>query len=120
MRIIIYMKKEPQKIAEEIKVLVDQLVVMAGKHPKISKLSSKQVNMTSTTKGASGALAMLIEEGFFDKPKDISSIMGKLKEIGRYYSRMNISMNLLNLTKRRTFNRFKDKETKNWQYVLRK
>ncbi len=110
----------PQKIAEQIELLLDELVTMAGEKPT-SKLSSKrQVTNVVSPKGASGTLTMLMNEGFFDAPKDISTVMEKLKEIGRYYPQTTISMNLLNFTKRRTFNRLKDKETKNWLYVLRK
>ena len=113
------MKKEAQKIGEQIKELVDRLVAMASSQP-IDKKVLKRTGIATTTKGASGALSLLINEGFFDSPKDLNSIMGKLKEIGRYYPTPSVSMNLLNLTKRRTFNRLKDKETKGWQYVLRK
>ena len=113
------MKKEAQEIGEQIKELVDQLVGMASSQP-IDKKVLKRTGIATTTKGASGALSLLINEGFFDSPKNFNLIMGKLKEIGRYYPKPTVSMNLLNLTKRRTFNRLKDKETKGWQYVLRK
>lgn len=110
-----------QKIAEQIKLLLDELVAMAGdKHSGKSSSKKLAVSKTATAKGASGALAMLTDEGFFDSPKNISAIMEKLKEIGRYYPRTTVSMNLLNLTKRRVFNRLKDGDTKNWTYVLRK
>lgn len=105
----------PQKIADQIKALLDQLVGMTGE-----KAGAKRVVSTSSPKGASGALKILTDDGFFDTPQDISKIMEKLKEIGRYYPQTSVSMNLLNLTKRREFNRIKDKETKNWLYVLRK
>jgi hypothetical protein len=113
------MKKEAQKIAEQIKELLEQLVAMASSQP-LDKKVSKSFGIATASKGASGALSLLINEGFFDSPKDLNLIMEKLKEIGRYYPKTTVSMNLLNLTKRRTFNRIKDKETKNWQYVLRK
>ena len=112
-------EKEAQKIGEQIKDLVDQLVAIANNKP-IDKRALRQPGITTSTKGGSGALSLLINEGFFDSPKDLNSIMEKLKEIGRYYPTPSVSMNLLNLTKRRTFNRLKDKETKGWQYVLRK
>jgi len=112
------MDKNAQKIIEEIKNLLDQLAsIYEGKPIKKLVKQSKSVNIT---KGASGALSMLIEEGFFDKPKDISAITGRLQEIGRYYPRTSVAMNLLNFTKRRVFNRLKSKGVKNWQYVLRK
>jgi len=113
------MKKEAQKIAEQIKGLVDQLVFLASEHPS-GKKSSKQVKQSKSTKGCSGALLILREEGFFNKPKDITEIMSKLEEIGRYYPITSVSMNLLNLTKRRTFSRIKNNKTKKWQYVLRR
>jgi hypothetical protein len=109
----------PQKIADQIKVLLDELVGMTeGK--TTTKAGTKRAVSTPIPKGASGALKILTADGFFDTPQDISKIMEKLKEIGRYYPQPSISMNLLNLTKRREFNRIKDKETKNWLYVLRK
>ena len=110
----------PQSIAEQIKLLLDELVTMVEDKPTSKSTSKHQIVKVVAPKGASGALAMLMNEGFFDTPKDISTIMEKLKEIGRYYPQTSVSMNLLNLTKRRTFNRLKDKETKNWLYVLRK
>lgn len=113
------MENNAQKIAEQIKSLVDELVIMSG-GVSTKKQKTQKAKTTSVPKGASGALTLLTEDGFFDTPRDISTIMEKLKEIGRYYSQTSISMNLLNLTKRRIFNRLKDKESKNWLYVLRK
>ena|SRR3989304_7180091 len=112
------MTKEIQKIAYQIKQLVDQLAVMAtakssNSHP-LAKTAPKP------KKGAAGAVSMLIEEGFFNSPKDLSTIMSRLEEIGHWHSKPTVSMNLLNLAKRRIFNRFKDKETKQWKYVLRR
>lgn len=108
-----------QKIAEQIKFLLDELVVLAGEKPT-TKSNAKDGRVNTTRKGAAGALAMLTDEGFFDSPKEISAIMEKLKEIGRHYPQTTVAMNLLNLTKRRTFNRLKNKGSKNWLYVLRK
>ena len=113
------MKNDTKKIVEQIKNLVDELATMSG-GTSVKKQTTKKRESTSIPKGASGALTVLTEDGFFDAPKDISTIMEKLKEIGRYYPQTSISMNLLNLTKRRIFNRLKDKDTKNWLYVIRK
>jgi len=110
------MENNAQKIAEQIKRLVDELATISG---DVSTKKQK-AKIVSVPKGASGALTLLTDDGFFDTPRDISTIMEKLKEIGRYYPQTSISMNLLNLTKRRIFNRLKDKESKNWLYVLRK
>jgi len=113
------MESNAQKLAEQIKSLVDELVTMSD-GVSTKKQKTQKAKTTSVPKGASGALTLLTEDGFFDTPRDISTIMEKLKEIGRYYPQTSISMNLLNLTKRRIFNRLKDKESKNWLYVLRK
>lgn len=111
---------KPQKIVEQIKILLDQLVVMTGEKV-VSKSAEKKITTTpALKKGASGAIAVLTNEGFFDSPKNISAIMDKLKEIGRYYPQTTVSMNLLNLTKRREFTRLEDKDTKNWLYVIKK
>jgi hypothetical protein len=113
------MKNEARVIAEKIKELVDQLVNMSKDMPDGSK-SPKHVKQLNKIKGTSGALSILINEGFFDEPKNIAIITNRLTEIGRYYPQQNISMNLLNLTKRRVLSRIKDTKTKNWQYVLRR
>jgi hypothetical protein len=112
------MKNNPQKIVEQIKGLLDELLATTGEKAHVKK-GTRQPS-AAIPKGASGALKILTDDGFFDTPQDISRIMEKLKEIGRYYPKTSISMNLLNLTKRREFSRIKDKETKNWLYVLRK
>jgi len=113
------MKNKVQKIVEQIKDLVDELAAISGRSVTKKQIIIKR-KTTSTPKGAIGALTMLTEEGFFDTPKDISAIMKKLREIGRYYPQTTVSMNLLNLSRRRIFNRFQDKDTKKWLYVLRK
>lgn len=113
------MENKAQEIAEQIKNLVDELAAISG-GASIKRQKVQKVKTESIPKGASGALTILTEDGFFDIPRDIATIMEKLKEIGRYYPQTSISMNLLNLTKRRTFNRLKDKESKNWLYVIRK
>lgn len=108
------------KIAEQIKGLVDELVALSSENSVNNSKKEKTLSLTSNHKGASGALVMLTDEGFFDSPRSIAVIMDKLKEVGRHYPQTTVSMNLLNLVKRRTFTRLMDKETKNWLYVLRK
>lgn len=110
----------PQKIVEQIKALLDDLLVVTGEETISGSGVKRPFSAPATKKGASGALAVLTNEGFFDSPKDISTIMDKLKEIGRYYPQTTVSMNLLNLTKRRAFSRIKDRDSKNWLYVVKK
>ena len=115
------MTRNPKIILSEIKGLVNELeTAMGGGLPTHKKISPKQSSAATVPKGALGAITMLFDEGFLDTPKEIAQIMEKLKQIGHYHKRPAISMNLLNLTKRRILNRFKNKETKNWEYVIRK
>ena len=112
------MKKEALKIAEQIKQLVDQLVEISTAKTQGGKPSIQA--KPKAKKGAAGGLEMLIEEGFFNSPKDFPAVIVRLQEIGRYYSKPTVAMNLLNLTKRRTLHRMKDNETKKWKYVIRR
>ena len=115
------MPKNPKQIVDEIKCLLDQLisVIPPPAHRSKSSLANPQLR---NKKGASSALSILVQEEFFDSPRDISAVMNKLKEMGRYYSQSLVSMNLLNLTRppRRVLTRIKDNKTKKWQYVLRR
>jgi hypothetical protein len=113
------MPKSPQHIAEEIRRLVDQLVAIAQSTPTHSK-EDNQISPARGTKGAVGALSILMGEGFFDSPKDLTSVMKRLQEIGRHYPQPSIAMNLLNLTRKRTLIRMKDGKAKTWEYVIRK
>lgn len=113
-------KEDIQKIADEIKGLIDELVKMSAVS-RSAETIPKKTKGGAIKKGAAGALSILItDEGFFDEPKNIASVMNKLKEMGRYYPQPSVAMNLLNLTRRRVLSRFPDKETKGWQYVIRK
>jgi len=112
--------RDPKVIINEIKGLLDELSSSFGVKPTYGQAISKAKASAPFPKGALGAINMLIEEKFFDTPKEISAITEKLKEMGHYHKSTAVAMNLLNLTKRRTLNRFKNKETKNWEYVVRK
>jgi len=112
--------RDPKTIIGEMKNLLEELDSSLGSKTAHSKNVSKVRETTTPPKGALGAINILIEEKFFDTPKEISTILEKLKEIGHYHKSTAIAMNLLNLTKRRILNRFKNKETKNWEYVIRK
>ena len=113
------MEKEALQIAEQIKKLADQLAQMASGGTSAKK-PAKRLTTVIGRKGAAGALAVLIEENFFNTPRDLLEVIDRLKQMGRYYSKSSVAMNLLNLTKRRIFSRIKDNKTKNWQYVLRR
>lgn len=113
--------RDQKQIIGEIRVLLDELD--GAPNTKSSPHKSKSIahsEAVPSQKGALGAINMLMAENFFDTPKEMPAVMERLKEIGHYHKRTAIAMNLLNLTKRRTLNRFKNKETKNWEYVIRK
>ena len=111
--------RDQKQIIAEIRVLLDEL----DSSPNIKSSPHNGITHSETAtsqKGALGAINMLMAENFFDTPKEMPGVMDRLKEIGHYHKRTAIAMNLLNLTKRRILNRFKNKETKNWEYVIRK
>lgn len=112
--------RDPKVIINEIKGLLDELCDSFGVKPSRDKITNQKSKSIASPKGALGAINMLIDEKFFDVPKEISKVMERLTEIGHYHKRTTIAMNLLNLTRRRILNRFKNKETKNWEYVVRK
>ena len=115
------MTRNTKTILSEMKDLVNELeTAMSGESSTHKKSSSKRSSAVAVPKGVLGTITMLLDEGFLDTPKELAQIMEKLKQIGHYHKKPAIAMNLLNLTKRRVLNRFKNKDTKNWEYVIRK
>ena len=113
------MHRDQKTILLEMKKLINELeLTMAGRLPNHKKQVQKKLPSTVVHKGAIGAINILIEEKFLDTPKTLDAIMQKLKEIGHYHKKQTVSMNLLNLTKRRKLSRFKNK--KKWEYVIRR
>jgi hypothetical protein len=116
------MKRDTRLIISEIRDLLNELDASLGGNLSVHKkrqVTDKRVS-AEIPKGALGAVMILVEEGFFDTPKEVTAVIERMKEIGHYHKLTTISMNLLNLTKRRFLNRFRNKETKKWEYVIRK
>lgn len=93
------MKKNKQQIIEEIRILLNELEgvgdsATSGVVASKKKAQAKPDNYS----GCSGGLRHLVEQGYFDQPRNKQEIVVKLKEIGRYYSSPLVSMNLLNLS----------------------
>ncbi len=109
----------PTTLISKIRDLLNELEVVM-KHSVSQKRKLKQSSHTKNQKGVMGGINTLIEKGFFNKPKSIQMSMKGLNEIGRYDKPETVSMNLLNLTKNRRLNRFKNKKTKKWEYVIRR
>lgn len=120
------MKKDPQKIVEQINILVSELASLAGvpksnidaKSPAHVKNSSGK--RQKSTSGATGGIRLLVEEGKLDSPKQLPEIIEFLRQDGRHYAPQSISMGLLNLVRERVLTRFRDKGAKSWKYAVRK
>ena len=116
------MKKDPQKIVEQITELLLELATMAGttefrqpiKLPKLTMSPKKDMS------GATGGIRQLVERGKLDLPQQLPEIIEFLRQEGRHYSRPTVSMGLLNLVRERVLSRFRDKGDKKWKYVIRK
>lgn len=109
-----------KKIASQMRNLANELEKASGvKSSGHGKASTKLASTQKT--GVIGYILTLMDEGFFNKPQTKAKIMEKLKEVGQYAKPETVSMNLLNLTKKRKLNRFKHKKYKNrWVYVIRR
>jgi len=116
------MKKDPQKIVEQINLLVSELATLAGAPGNRPAAQGKTTSSKGEkkTSGATGGIRVLIEDGKLDSPKQLPEIAEILKQEGRHYSAPTISMGLLNLVKERTLTRFRDKDVKGWKYVIRR
>lgn len=116
------MKKDPQKISEQIIALVSELVELTGS--RVAKNSVTRKNSSTTEKkntfGATGGIRLLVGEDKLNSPKQLLEIMEFLRQDGRHYSRPTVSMGLLNLVRERVLTRFRDKGDKKWKYVVRK
>ena len=113
------MHRNQKTILSEMRNLINELeLTVGGSLPTNKKQVQKKIPSTVILKGAIGAINILIEEKFLDTPKTLNNIMQKLKEIGHYHKKQTVSMNLLNLTKRRKLSRFQNK--KKWEYVIRR
>ena len=116
------MKKDPQKIVEQINALVLELAALAGGHTSNDITSvkhasgKKRKNMT----GATGGIRLLVKEGKLDSPKQLPEISDFLRQEGRHYGSQSISMGLLNLVRERVLTRFRDKGAKAWKYAVRR
>jgi len=117
------MRKDPKQLAENIIALVLELSELAGGKVVMSptvKTTHSSGDRRKDTSGATGGLRVLVDEGYFDSPKQLPEIIERLKQEGRHYSSAAISMGLLNLVKERVLTRFRDKEDTKWKYVIRK
>jgi hypothetical protein len=116
------MKKDAQKLAEQIIKLVSELAELAGTHrnKKPISLHNSSANDKMNKSGATGGIRLLVKEGKLDSPRQLPEIMEFLRQEGRHYPRPTVSMGLLNLVRDRVLTRFREKGSRNWRYVIRK
>lgn len=116
------MNKDPKQLAENIIALVLELAELTDSKIKTrtARISRSPSGSRKNTSGAIGGLRILVDEGYFDSPKQLPEIIERLKQEGRHYSNATISMGLLNLVRERVLTRFRDKGDKKWKYVIRK
>jgi hypothetical protein len=114
------MKKDPQKLAEEICSLVSELAALSGAVNVLKRTASKTPPAKKDMHGATGGVRLLIEEGELDSPLQLPEIVELLKQEGRHYAPTTVSMGLLNLVRERVLTRFRDKGEKNWKYAVRR
>jgi len=116
------MKKDPQKIVEQINMLVAELASLAGAPKSDAVKPNKHLSgkKQKNTSGATGGIRVLIEEGKLNSPKQLPEIIELLRQEGRHYASQSISMGLLNLVRERVLTRFRDKGAKSWKYAIRR
>lgn len=116
------MEKDAKKLAENIISQILELAELAGANIKIkpNKTPHSIKEAKKDTSGATGGLRILVDEGYFDEPRQLTVIIERLKQEGRHYSNATISMGLLNLVRERILMRFRDKGDKKWKYIIRK
>ena len=110
------MKRNKEQIIKEINILIQELASHEGGSTSL-KYEMTTTNKKTTT-GCVGALQSLIDEGFFAELKKIEEVLPKLEEEGEPYSRELVSMNLLNLVKKKFLRRIK--RDNKWNYIVRK
>jgi hypothetical protein len=89
------------------------------KHSSEGKIE-KTVSDEKSRSGPTGGLRALIDAGKLDTPLAASEIIDCLKQEGRHYARPSVMMGLLSLVRERVLSRMKEKEDKNWKYVVRR
>jgi hypothetical protein len=106
-------RKELDKLWMEVKELKKEK--SAGKLHGKSKRKQK-----NNYKGLAGGVRFLIDNGFFDSPKNLNEIINELKREGYHYSKSGIASTLSEtfVKNQRILNRIK--ENKSWSYALRK
>lgn len=116
------MQHEATKLATEIIDKVNRLAKLAEANLEslMSLAEPKNDQTKKKSKGATGGLRYLIEDGFFENPKVLTEVRERLKQEGRHYPNPTISMGLLGLVRERELTRIQEDGKKIWKYVIRR
>ena len=86
----------------------------------VERISSHAKPRKKKRTGLPDEIDALIDEGFFDKPVERNDVHLKLKEYGVNCTLSNLSMSLLELTRReKKLKRFAGDKKNSWKYVVR-
>ncbi len=99
----------PQEVTE----LVSKLEGGVPRKGKIAKLTEKRSNREKVT--LSDSLLLLVDNGFFKKPKELGAVKAALEERGHFYPVTTLSPSLLRLVQRRYLRRIK--QDSRWFYT---
>lgn len=92
---------------------------MENLEKRVERLENKNLRKPSQSsgeyKGLAGAIIDLVNESFFDKPKDLSEISDKLKANAIFYPKTSYPESLLRLIRNKKLRRLKEKNK--WKYV---
>lgn len=82
---------------------------------------AKKVKTTTrrqSSKGPTGAIRLLIDEGFLDKPKLAKEVKAELDRLGHYYTLQVVDATLRQMNKSKVLTRVGQKGE--WRYAVRK
>ena len=99
----------PQEVAE----LIGKIEGSTPSGRKAPKLPEKRSNRARVT--LSDSLMLLMDDGFFKKPKELAAVKAALAEQGHVYPVTTLSPALLRLVQRRYLRRIK--QDKRWLYT---
>lgn len=114
-----------EKIIDKLEKIDKRLERIEKKISVNTNISSNVVKSTSSTKkkqykGTSGGIQLLIDEGFFEKPKSMRGILDELKKEGYFYPLQSVDAAVRKEFFKRKKVLVRIKEGKIWLYVIKK
>lgn len=101
---------EVQSLLQRITELEKRVDALEKQKPKQAKKLKKEDEF----KGLAGAIFDLIQESFFDKPRELNEIQKQLKANGVFYPVTSYPDSLLRLVRKKKLRRINEK---GWRYV---